>query len=112
VPEHFISRPAGWRHCRRCGAWLLTAVSEGVPVHVDLVAVNPLGELVAHLTGRHSYTLTGGELIHRDADRRQLDGPVLITHRCGEPIPAAHHAPAIFPPLGPADDPADDTPPY
>ncbi|HEX8627081.1 MAG TPA: hypothetical protein VF755_02790 [Catenuloplanes sp.] len=99
MAEHLITRRVGLRRCPRCPALLLTGVTEGVPVHVDPVPVTAAGELAAVLSGRATYTLARGELVHRDGDRDHLGDPVLIAHRCGHPVPPEHRKPLPAPPL-------------
>lgn len=84
-------------HCPQCQAPTLTCLDDDVAaltIHVDPHPLTPTSELQAHLTGRHTYTLT-----HR-RNHQQLDQrtPTTITryppnthtvhaqHKCGHPL--------------------------
>ncbi|MEV6526871.1 hypothetical protein AB0M43_33565 [Longispora sp. NPDC051575] len=99
MSDHLISTRVLAGQCPRCRTLVLTGIAEGVPAHVDPHPVAPAGELTAVVQGRATYTVKQGELVRRDALRvRSLRGPVVVDHRCGEPIPAAQLAPPDPPP--------------
>lgn len=96
MSQHLITTKTAGDLCPRCQALTLTGYAEGLHARVDPTPITPRGELAVLLTGRATYTLSREGLIERDADRiagRSLHGPVLPAHRCGQPIPAEHHAP-------------------
>lgn len=91
-----ILRAASISVCQKCGAPILAGLdSDRCAIHakVDITPVDELGETVALMQGRYTYDLIGNwqrkELEYRyswniNAPRRY---PVLVEHRCGEPIP-------------------------
>lgn len=90
--RHLESTPVHASLCGRCRHPLLTAHVEGLRAFVDPVALDGLGETLAVLTGRWTYTLTRTELVQRDAGKIRsghLSGPTLAEHRCHQPLPAA-----------------------
>ncbi|GIJ50011.1 hypothetical protein Val02_68970 [Virgisporangium aliadipatigenens] len=76
-----VAGPLGVRSCPRCAVAVWTAVTAGVPVHIDPACVNADGLDAAGLSGRWAFSLD-----------RQPDG-VRVAHRCREPVPDAHRAP-------------------
>lgn len=74
--------------CPRCGTATLIGPDHdtcAVDARVDLEPVDLLGEVVARLTGRHTYALARGELCHRDdftIHARRHTHPIHVEHRC------------------------------
>jgi len=95
VPLHLIDTAPDVHACR-CGALVLGAVAEGVPVRADPHPLNLAGELAALASGRRSYVLSRVGLVLRDTSRLGLRGPVLADHRCGEAPDRDHLAPAAL----------------
>lgn len=82
-----ISTGVRFRICG-CGARILTALAEGVPVAVDPAVVGPLAEVAGIGAGRLSYDLVRvygrSELMFRDWSRMgHRDWPVVLSHPCG-----------------------------
>ena len=77
----------------RCGAVVLEAIAEGVPVHADAMALNRDGEVDALARGCRTYVLNRRELVLRDALRLSIPGPITADHRCGQAVAAEHRAP-------------------
>jgi hypothetical protein len=96
------------RTCPTCRAVILQGLDDDVMAavaRVDPWPTTPLGEIVAHLSGRHAYSMIRGELHRRDtAHIGDTRWPVLPGHLCGQPLP---RAPATRPAshLLPADPP-------
>lgn len=70
---------------------MLAATVSGLDVHVDLIALNDLGELTVLLSGRHSFQMRGEELFVRRPEhiRASRPGFVLGAHGCA-PVPEEH----------------------
>jgi hypothetical protein len=80
------------RLCPRCRAPVLTGLDAewcAISTQCDPTPLTPLGEAVALLSGRQTYTLTPGrnrkELDYRDEWRiaKPTKNPVLAEHKCG-----------------------------
>lgn len=83
--EHLISTRVVQRQCPRCGTELLVAIDEGIPAHVDAAPIDPADEIAALLTGRWTYALRRGELVHRDEYRIRggyAGEAIHAQHRC------------------------------
>jgi hypothetical protein len=106
------SPAAPWR-CPRCGAAGIRAIAEGVPCRLDAVPVSLLGELHARLAGKQSYELRGSFLICREPERIAggARGPILVEHKCGNPIPVHHRAHVFASPVA-SEESSDDEYPY
>lgn len=77
----------------RCGQIILTGYAEGLPARVDPHPINASGHISAVISGRWCYALTKTGLVHLDSDRvgsPTIRGPILATHRCGNPIRPEH----------------------
>jgi hypothetical protein len=85
MAAHLVSTTVSVQSCRRCGCLVLAAWAEGVMTYADVAPVTPTGEYVALASGRPSYVLRGGCLVERGSWRMDLEGPVVIAHRCGDP---------------------------
>lgn len=91
--SYLHTSPVAATICPRCQAPILTGWAEGLRARVDPVAINRAGLITAILTSRPTYRLTRGGLVHLDQDRigsRSIHGPMVATHRCGQPIPTEH----------------------
>lgn len=84
------------RRCPTCAAPTIAAWQDGIldTVHVDPVALTPLGELQALSAGRRTFTHWGGDLGGLATRRATTIGrvppgvttcPVRPEHRCGSP---------------------------
>lgn len=115
-----ISRRASARRCADCGAWTLAGLDDprcaGAAV-VDTTPLNTLGEAVALLAGRTTYTLSRRagrlELDHRHQwaiGAGTPDGDVVAEHRChASDVPALAAASRLRPATA-AQEVADDPP--
>lgn len=83
--------------CRDCGAQVVRGLDDeicAIPVTCDPTPIDTLGEALATITARRTYDLTGParrpNLDPRRPDhiRRPRRYPVLVTHLCGQPLPA------------------------
>lgn len=82
-----ISTRAKWITCR-CGVTIIAAIAEGLWTRVDTKPLDRLGEIDALVSGRSTYALLAGELVHRDTWRIRggLVGSSLhAEHVCPEP---------------------------
>lgn len=106
------------RRCPSCSAPTIAAWQDGIldAVHVDPVALTPLGELQALASGRATFAHWGGDSGGLDTRRassisRSPAGaplcPVRPEHRCGSPPLDAIPQPRSF-----RDLPADAPPPF
>lgn len=102
--------------CRRCDAAIVhgwTTPPASSEVRAEPVPLDPAGELLALLDGRHTYDLMRiamhNELVHRDPFRiKHRKWPVLATHRC----PGLIHAAAIPAPPPQTETEYPDQPPF
>lgn len=93
MSQHLITTKPIPALCR-CGALTLTGHAEGIHATVDPIALSTPGRLAAILTGRILYALDVDGLVERTSWRQRYPvAPTLAQHRCGQPIPAAWHAP-------------------
>jgi len=77
-----------------CGAPVVVGLDDdqcAFNVATDVTPVTWAGELAAALQGRATYTLQLKELTRRPSyDRAEpAASPVLVDHRCGDPVPSA-----------------------
>jgi hypothetical protein len=88
--EHLIDRPAFLQPCRRCGAWVLAAITGGVPTRCDPGSLTAQAELIALLSGKQSYdVVTYGlprrmffQWRHATRITGERKYPVVATHKC------------------------------
>jgi hypothetical protein len=97
-----VGRAARATTCRACGAFVLRGLDAdraALPVVVDPVPLNELGEFAALLAGRKTYETSGSnqrcELNPRNPDRigacpatARSRTIVLVEHHCGRPMAA------------------------
>jgi hypothetical protein len=116
-----ISRHAKSRRCSSCGMWVLAGLDDprcAGPAVVDTEPLNALGEAVALLTGRTTYTLARRgnhiELDHRNPwaiAANNPEGDVVAEHTCRTTTPPLQLAPTRLRPPTRRQELADD-PPY
>ena len=95
-----MTRNVTARTCSGCGAKVLHGDDAdvcGIPTTVDSQPVDNVGEFLAVVTGRRTYTLRptrsrgshGRELDERTAAAIKAGArhPVVAEHRCGQPLP-------------------------
>lgn len=93
------ARSAKAAACPACGQITIHGLDGdtcAVPARADIGALSWAGELAAAIhQQRGTYLLAGGALWFRDTDHRRhpATAPVLVEHRCRDPIPATWHAP-------------------
>lgn len=88
--SRLLTEEAALRRCRRCGAPVLAAHTDGCPVVVDLVELDAHGELAALLLGRDTFdvyrfaTGAGAWLFWREQSRMAAPRawPVVARHVC------------------------------
>jgi hypothetical protein len=80
-----ISTKARVSLCPRCQGITICGVADGFNARADPYPVDRTMEAVAIVTSRQRYTLHQGTLIRREGHR--LSGPVLVEHRCHQPLP-------------------------
>ena len=101
MSESGLTRNAGIRTHRPCQTACVAGIDDsGFDTWCELREITRDGELQALLDGRHTWDLHAGRgltvrgslaIRHRPA---QTPGrPVLVEHRCGQPIPASWIAP-------------------
>jgi hypothetical protein len=94
MSQHLITTPATPALCHDCHALTLTGHAEGIRAVVDPVTLSTPGRLAAILAGRVLYALDAEGLVERTAWRQTHPrSPTVAQHICGQPIPAAWHAP-------------------
>lgn len=97
-------RAAALRLCTKCKAPVIVGLDAdhcALTAECDPIPLTPLGEAIALITGRRTYTLTPGpdrkELDYRDEWRIQTPtkNPILAQHKCGAVnlAPFAHQPP-------------------
>lgn len=103
MDENGVTRRVRAVTCRRCHAPILTGLSADVAAHtaeVDPAPISPLGEALAVLAGRRTYTLRhlGGKWVVTPRSSFAIAGTpagtgrhdTLAAHRCGTPpLPSA-----------------------
>lgn len=84
MSQHLISTVTKIHICR-CGAVILVGLAEGLWTRVDPFPTDRLTEAAALIRGRWCFTLTPGRVLERRTGG-QRRGPVLVEHRCGQPL--------------------------
>lgn len=84
--QHLISTEATPVICPTCQELILTGLCEGLRAKVDPFPADPATETVALLAGRWTYTLTLTRILERRVGLTRAGRPVLIEHRCGDPL--------------------------
>lgn len=86
MSEHLISTRSQQSTCRRCGATLLAAHDQGMPVVVDATPLPDRGaEIAALLRGLRTYTHAYRQLIYRSPERIESGWPagtIHASHQC------------------------------
>ena len=98
-PIHAHHRAAKPYQCPRCGHWILAGLSDDHCAHTasaDPTPLNDSGDLACAVTGRATYRLIRNRLYPRTTPDdltalRPVDQPVIVAHRCHEPIPPSWH---------------------
>lgn len=110
-----ISKRPQKRYCRKCGAQVITAITDLSGVFdIDPVRLNDTGEFIANLAGTMTWEITHREITHRYELRRHhaADTNVHPTHVCGLRVPPEWTLPPQPPPGGSRVDPNITPPPY
>jgi hypothetical protein len=82
--RYLISTQARVKICPRCRSVILVGVSEGLTTRVDPLIAGRQDQAFAIITRRGVYTLINRTLVARVDPYGHW--PVLIEHRCGQPI--------------------------
>lgn len=113
ISERGTGRRARVRTCNRCGASVLTGLTDpkvcAIDAQVDPAPLNQLGELLARAQRRYTVTARAeaGRYVLDDRDSFAIEGgpagtrpreDVMAEHRCHQPIPDIGHAPSGFAP--------------
>lgn len=104
IDTGMVTRKTRPTRCRQCRTVVLSAVDDlGFRVDVDPTPTTPLGEVLAVVADRRTYTRIGTELVYRSEHRitlRDADTEAAYPeHVCGaNPLPANPlHVPALRP---------------
>jgi hypothetical protein len=88
VRYHLLSTKASVQVCRKCGDTVLAGWAEGLFTLCDILLLTVDGTHKCEQSGRTTFTIMAGELVHMGNEREARLGLSMPEHRCAQRVPA------------------------